>query len=195
VVPYWVSRSPEAMVAVIRQEGVTVLNQTPSAFRQLLSMGEQGGLAVRLVVFGGEALNYQSLGEWFGWESSRGTELVNMYGITETTVHVTERAVKAADARAGVGSLIGRPLEDLSLYVLDGEMEASAEGESGEIYVGGGGVARGYLGRADLTAERFVPDPYGEAGARLYRSGDLGRWTSEGELEYLGRGDEQIKVW
>src|SRR5436309_6567701 len=86
VVPYWVSRSPEAMVAVMRQEGVTVLNQTPSAFRQLLSMGEQAGLAVRLVVFGGEALNYQSLGEWFGWESSRGTELVNMYGITETTV-------------------------------------------------------------------------------------------------------------
>ncbi len=116
-----------------------------------------------------------------------------MYGITETTVHVTYRALGTADA--ALGSRIGRPLPDLGLYLLDGNLEPVALGSPGEIVVGGAGVAMGYLNRPELTAERFVPDPFGSvAGARLYRSGDLARHRADGDLEVLGRIDRQVKV-
>ncbi|HET9186119.1 MAG TPA: amino acid adenylation domain-containing protein, partial [Solirubrobacterales bacterium] len=206
VVPGETARSPEAFYELLRRERVTVLSQTPSAFRQLL-WAEESALArgeamvadLRLVVFGGEALDPASLSPWLERHGEERPLLVNMYGITETTVHTTSRRLRQSDL-ARPGSVIGRPLSDLSLYLLDGSGRPVPIGVPGEIHVGGAGVARGYLARPALTAERFVPDPFaggtvGEAiGLRLYRSGDLARWRRDGDLEYLGRIDRQVKV-
>ncbi|HTQ80161.1 MAG TPA: condensation domain-containing protein, partial [Thermoanaerobaculia bacterium] len=204
VVPYWVSRSPEAFLQLLAQEGVTVLNQTPSAFRQLIRAEEEVGrseeLALRLVIFGGEALEMQSLGPWVARHGVERPRLVNMYGITETTVHVTYRPLAQADIAGSSGgdggntSTIGGPIPDLGLRVLDAGFEPQPLGVPGELCVAGAGLARGYLGRPELTACRFVPDPWGEPGARLYRSGDLVRRLPGGDLEYLGRIDHQVKV-
>ncbi|HTQ78615.1 MAG TPA: amino acid adenylation domain-containing protein, partial [Thermoanaerobaculia bacterium] len=199
IVPYWVSRSPEAFRELLAQEGVTVLNQTPSAFRQLLRAEEEAGgdaeLALRYVIFGGEALELQSLRPWVARHGARRPLLVNMYGITETTVHVTYRPLAQADIAGSGGSVIGRPIPDLSLRVLDAGFEPQPLGVPGELCVAGAGLARGYLGRPELTASRFVPDPWGDnPGARLYRSGDLVRRIPEGDIEYLGRIDHQVKV-
>ncbi|HLL46626.1 MAG TPA: amino acid adenylation domain-containing protein, partial [Longimicrobiaceae bacterium] len=202
VVPFLTSRSPEEFYALLEAEGVTVLNQTPSAFRQLMRVdaeAAQGGrareLSLRLVVFGGEALEPATLREWVERRGEETPRLVNMYGITETTVHVTYRPLGGADVREGTSSPIGVGIPDLRLYVLDRQGEPVPVGVPGELYVGGAGVARGYLGRPELTAGRFVPDAFGGgAGERLYRSGDRVRWLGTGELEYLGRLDEQVKV-
>jgi amino acid adenylation domain-containing protein len=193
VVPYWVSRAPEAFAELLERERVTVLNQTPSAFRQLIPATAGRSLALRRVVFGGEALEPAALAPWYAAHGAT-TGLVNMYGITETTVHVTYRALAAADAVGGRGSAIGRPLADLQVHLLDGRLEPVPVGVAGEIFVGGAGVARGYRNRPELTAERFLPDPFGPPGARLYRSGDRARRLSDGGLEYLGRADQQVKV-
>ncbi len=195
VVPSLVARSPEEFYRLLVNERVTVLNQTPTAFTQLTAADAVAGgeLSLRAVVFGGEALNFAELR---GWVERRGDErpvLVNMYGITETTVHVTYRRVRRGDIEAGAGSVIGRPLSDLSVYLLDSHGQPVPEGTVGEMYVGGGGVARGYLNREGLTAERFVCDPF-VPGGRLYRTGDLARQTAQGELEYVGRADEQVKI-
>jgi non-ribosomal peptide synthetase component F len=120
--------------------------------------------------------------------------LINMYGITETTVHVTFHRVTAEEIRVADGrSVIGRPLPETQVWVLDEQMRVLPIGVTGELYVGGTGVGLGYLNRPDLTAARFVPDPRGHGG-RLYRSGDLGRWREDGQLEYLGRNDHQVQV-
>jgi amino acid adenylation domain-containing protein len=196
VVPFAVSRDPAAFRGLLAREGVTVLNQTPSAFRQLVHADREaeGALALRWVVFGGEALEPRSLAPWYDRHGDRRPRLVNMYGITETTVHVTFRALSRADAEAG-GSMIGEPIPDLGVYLLDGGMEPVPPGVPGEIFVGGAGPARGYLGRPALTAERFVPDPFaGVPGARMYRSGDRARGRADGDNEYLGRADMQVKV-
>jgi amino acid adenylation domain-containing protein len=196
MVPYRVSRSPEAFHALLADERVTVLNQTPSAFRELVRADQAAGareLALRTIIFGGEALELETLRPWFERHGDQRPRLVNMYGITETTVHVTHRALSAADLGAGRASLIGAPLPDLSLHLLDHHGEPVPIGVPGEICVGGAGVARGYLRRPALTAERFVPDRSGRGG-RLYRSGDLARHRADGELEYLGRADQQIKL-
>ncbi|HEU0080059.1 MAG TPA: amino acid adenylation domain-containing protein, partial [Longimicrobiaceae bacterium] len=176
VVPDLVSRDPEAFHALVRREGVTVLNQTPSAFRQFIRVdGERGGeLALRVVVFGGEALEPASLREWVERRGAETPRLVNMYGITETTVHVTWRPLGREDVFGGSGSPIGRAIPDLRLYVLDPARRPVPIGVPGELYVGGAGVARGYLNRPELTAERFVDDPF--APGRLYRTGDRVRW-------------------
>ncbi|MDQ1592736.1 MAG: hypothetical protein QOG71_3363 [Pyrinomonadaceae bacterium] len=199
VVPYWVSRSAEAFRRLLASEEVTVLNQTPSAFRQLAAADEAADssdeLKLRLVIFGGEALELQSLRPWFARHGDRRPQLVNMFGITETTVHVTYRALTSADLELASGSVIGRPLECLQVYLLDGRGQPVPIGVPAEICVGGAGVARGYLNRAGLTAERFVPHPFSdEPGARLYRSGDLARYLADGDIEYLGRIDNQVKV-
>ncbi|HEX8905662.1 MAG TPA: amino acid adenylation domain-containing protein, partial [Longimicrobiaceae bacterium] len=197
VVPRETSRDAAAFHALLRREGVTVLNQTPSAFRQLMAADAElgGDLALRWVIFGGEALEPASLAEWVRRRGIGAPRLVNMYGITETTVHVTFRPLSEADVFEGGGSPIGRQIPDLRLYVLDPWGRPAPVGVPGELYVGGGGVARGYLGRAALTATRFVPDPFaGTAGARLYRTGDRARRRGDGELEYLGRLDDQVKV-
>jgi len=200
VVPFEVSRDPAAFRALLAREGVTVLSQTPSAFRQLAAADEEAGvdsdsaLALRWVVFGGEALEPRTLAPWFARHGHARPRLVNMYGITETTVHVTLRALAPADAEAG-GSMIGGALADLGVYLLDGHLEPVPPGVPGELVVGGAGVARGYLRNPARTAERFVPDPFsGIPGARMYRSGDRARRRADGEAEYLGRADQQVKV-
>ncbi|HYG61612.1 MAG TPA: amino acid adenylation domain-containing protein, partial [Thermoanaerobaculia bacterium] len=198
IVPYRVSRSPADFHALLAREKVTVLNQTPSAFRQLSWIDQErepGTLALRLVIFGGEALELQSLAPWLDRYGDARPRLVNMYGITETTVHVTYREISRADLQAGRGSVIGRPIPDLTLHVLDRRGNLLPMGVPGELYVGGAGLAQGYLARPELTAERFVPDPFGSVpGARLYRSGDLARRLVDGDHEYLGRIDRQVKI-
>ncbi len=197
VVPFLTSRDPRAFHALLREEGVTVLSQTPSAFRQLMHADRDAPAlaALRQVVFGGEALDPAALAPWterYGCDRPR---LVNMYGITETTVHVTYRPIGREDVERGGRSPLGVPIPDLALHVLDRGGEPSPPGVPGEIHVGGAGLARGYLNRPELTAERFVPDPFSaEPGARLYRSGDLARRLPGGEPDYLGRADEQVKV-
>ncbi|WP_225409747.1 non-ribosomal peptide synthase/polyketide synthase [Stigmatella hybrida] len=199
VVPYWVSRSPEAFHALLREERVTVLNQTPSAFRQLIQLeettGRGEGLSLKWVIFGGEALEFASLRPWFARHGDQQPKLVNMYGITETTVHVTFRPVSAADAEGASGSIVGVPIPDLQAYVLSPRLQLLPVGVPGELYIGGAGLARGYLQRPELTAQRFIPHPFGtEPGARLYRTGDKGRYQPDGSIEYLGRLDTQVKV-
>ncbi|WP_035570972.1 condensation domain-containing protein, partial [Paraburkholderia graminis] len=151
--------------------------------------------SLRVVIFGGERLEPASLARWADGARRKGVlpALVNMYGITETTVHVTHRALDEPALR-DARSVIGAPLDDLTLHVLDADMNRVPVGAVGELYVGGAGLARGYPGRAELTAQRFVPDPYGAPGARLYRSGDLARRLPDGDLEYLGRNDDQVKI-
>jgi amino acid adenylation domain-containing protein len=202
VVPHWVGRSPDELLDLLAEQSVTVLNQTPSAFVQLVEAERRRPQpaslpALRLVIFGGEALDAAALAPWFERHPET-PALVNMYGITETTVHVTHQPVGAAAARAGQraqGSLVGRPLPDLAVQVLDRRGRLAPDGVAGELCVGGAGLARGYKDRPALTAERFVPDPHAERpGARLYRSGDLARRRRDGGLEYLGRIDQQVKV-
>jgi len=172
-----------------------VLNQTPSAFKQLMAVALASRLteklALRYVIFGGEALDIRSLKPWFDAHGDERPRLVNMYGITETTVHVTYRPLTKTDVQGG--SVIGIPIPDLRLYVLDQEMNPCPIGVLGEMYVGGGGVARGYLYRPELTAERFLTSPF-VPGEKLYRTGDLARWLPGRDLEYWGRKDHQVKI-
>lgn len=199
VVPYWVSRNPEQFLKLLKEEGVTVLNQTPSAFWPLMQAeGETKHASalksLRLVIFAGEALDVTKLSAWFERHGDQRPTLVNMYGITETTVHSTLQVVRR-ETEAGQGSQIGEPLGDLRIYILDQRQQLQPLGIWGELYVAGAGLARAYLNRPSLTAERFVPDPFSlEPGARLYRSGDLGRRLARGGLEYLGRADHQVKI-
>jgi amino acid adenylation domain-containing protein len=198
VVPYGVSRSPREFLELLAAEGVTVLNQTPSAFGQLMQAEAREApprpLALRLVIFGGEALDVQALAPWFERHGDVSPRLVNMYGITETTVHVTYRPLSRADA-ASSRSVIGVPIPDVSVHLLDAHLEPVPVGVIGEIYVGGGGVARRYLHRPELSAERFVRDPFSaRPEARLYRSGDLARRLPDGDVEYVGRIDNQVKI-
>jgi amino acid adenylation domain-containing protein len=197
VVPYLVSRSPSDFHDLLVSEGVTVLNQTPSAFQQLIQVDqdrEADSLSLRTVIFGGEALEPRSLHPWVARREPGGPQLINMYGITETTVHVTYRPVDQNDF-AGAKSPIGKPIADLRVCILDKHMQLAPVGVAGEMFVGGAGVSRGYLNRPELTAERFVAHPLsGSPGARLYRTGDLGRYANDGQIEYLGRADHQVKV-
>ena len=194
MVPQDVTRSPEAFAALLQRDGVTVLNQTPSAFGALLDQQQRSGWMLshqlRWVVFGGEALNPQSLEPWFQHYGDAAPTLVNMYGITETTVHVTYRRLSRADV--GSRSVIGAPIPDLQVYLLDQRGQPVPIGVPGEICVGGAGVSRGYWNREDLTTLRFVPNPFGAG--RLYKSGDLGRYLANGDIEYLGRLDHQVKI-
>ncbi|MEO7182083.1 MAG: amino acid adenylation domain-containing protein, partial [Gemmatimonadaceae bacterium] len=199
IVPAMVRRSPDVFHDTLVRERVTVLNQTPSAFYQLMaadgSAQNVSALSLRLVIFGGEALTLPRLAPWFERHGDATPQLVNMFGITETTVHVTYRPLSSADARAGTGSAIGAPIPDLQVYLLDPNFHPVPVGVAGELYVGGAGLARGYLSRPALTAERFIPHPFSRtAGERLYRSGDLARLRSNGDIEYLGRIDSQVKI-
>ncbi|MBQ0827118.1 amino acid adenylation domain-containing protein [Streptomyces tagetis] len=201
VVPHATSRDPHAFLRLLAAERVTVLNQTPSAFYQLAAADrEEPGheLALRYVVFGGEALELGRLDDWYARHAEDAPVLVNMYGITETTVHVTYFPLDRATAGAATSSTIGVNIPDLRVYVLDERLRPVPPGVTGEMYVAGRGVAAGYLGRPGLTAGRFVADPYarlfGESGTRMYRSGDLARRRADGTLEYFGRADHQVKI-
>ena len=224
VVPYLTARSPHDFYHLMCEEKVTVLNQTPSAFVQLADAQAHhpdSSHSLRVVIFGGEALELARLKPWVERNGTEHPRLVNMYGITETTVHVTYQPLEREAIESERASLIGRPIKDLSLYVLDATGQPVPIGVSGEIYVGGAGVARGYLNRPELTAQRFLRDPFMEksietpvrapteafadttppdnttahtSAARVYRTGDLGRWRNDGTLEYLGRNDSQVKV-
>jgi amino acid adenylation domain-containing protein len=197
IVPFATSRSPEDFYSLLSEQRVTVLNQTPSAFSLITQLEDSGKalpLALRYVIFGGEALQYRALKSWFKRHGESTPTLINMYGITETTVHVTYRVVREADTHGEADSLIGVPIPDLQIHLLDSNLKPVEPGETGEICVGGSGVALGYLNRPELTAERFVQNPFGDAGTKVYRSGDLARRRDDGELVYLGRGDNQVKI-
>jgi len=199
VVPYEVSRLPRQLLHLLANEGVTVLNQTPSAFYQLMQAEQDNpavgqSLALRIVVFGGEALEPAHLSDWYQRHSAQTPTLVNMYGITETTVHVTYASLDPDHAVTGAPSVIGTSIPDLQLYVLDAGLGLVPVGVVGELYVAGAGLARGYVGRPGLTAERFVACPFGGSGERMYRTGDLVRWNPDGVLVFVGRVDDQVKI-
>ncbi|MEW1749997.1 non-ribosomal peptide synthase/polyketide synthase [Streptomyces angustmyceticus] len=199
VVPHEVARSPEEFLRLLADERVTVLNQTPSAFYPLMRADaehpETGArLALRRVIFGGEALDPGRLTDWYARHPDAAPVLVNMYGITETTVHVSYAPLDRATVTAATGSSIGRGIPDLRVRVLDGRLAPVPPGAVGEMYVAGEGLARGYLNRPGLTAARFVADPFGPPGTRMYRTGDRARWRPDGTLEYLGRADQQVKI-
>ncbi|MER7168821.1 non-ribosomal peptide synthetase [Micromonospora sp. NPDC000207] len=193
VVPSGVTRNPTLLLDLLRRERVTVLNQTPSAFRGLVAVDATApdpvGLDLRLVVFGGERLDVATLAPWIARRGDASPRLLNMYGITEVTVHATYRWITAADLDRPTVSPIGRALPGMRVEPRDQAGRAVPEGEPGELYVSGTGVARGYLDRPDLTAERFVD----VEGVRWYRSGDRGA-SVDGDLVYLGRLDRQLKV-
>ncbi|MFD3586804.1 non-ribosomal peptide synthase/polyketide synthase [Streptomyces sp. NPDC058683] len=203
VVDHETSRSPGRFLELLARERVTVLNQTPSAFYQLMQADAEHPreLALRTVVFGGEALEHARLASWYERHPDDAPRLVNMYGITETTVHVTYAALDRAGTAAGE---IGAAIADLRTYVLDAHLRPVAPGVPGELYVAGSGLARGYLNRPGLTAGRFVADPFGPPGSRMYRSGDVVRRAAWGSprpeagggsgLRYVGRADQQVKV-
>nr|WP_256980682.1 non-ribosomal peptide synthase/polyketide synthase [Rhodococcus sp. 14-1411-2a] len=201
VVDYLTSRSPESFVELVAAEGVTVLDQTPSAFYQFaeadrvrVDAGATPLSSLRYVIFGGEALDLGQLGRWYARYDEQAPRLVNMYGITETTVHVSFLELDAAMAHRGAASAIGRALPGLAAYVLDARLQPVPVGIAGEVYVSGHQLSRGYLERPDLTVARFVADPFGTPGTRLYRTGDTARWNADGILEYAGRSDSQIQL-
>lgn len=200
VVSQATSRSPRDFYELLCREQVTVLNQTPSAFRQLVAAQAQSTQrhVLRSVIFGGEALECATLKPWFAQNPDAATQLVNMYGITETTVHVTYYPLTHADTERIGPSPIGVRIPDLRTYLLDEQRRPVPIGVTGELYVGGAGVARGYLNREALTAERFLADPFvapaDGIAPRMYKSGDLGRWRPDGGIEFLGRNDHQVKI-
>lgn len=193
VVPESVRRAPDEFRALLAEQGVTVLNQTPSSFLQLVELEcrARTELALRLVVFGGETLDTAGLGRWLAVHPAAECRLVNMYGITETTVHVTAQEI-TEELVAAASRSVGPALPGWSVRVVDGHRRPLPPGASGEIAVGGAGVALGYVNRPELTARRFVADPV--SGERIYLSGDLGRMLPDGSLEHLGRLDQQVKL-
>ncbi|GAA2477046.1 amino acid adenylation domain-containing protein [Streptomyces longisporus] len=200
VVPFTVSREPAAFLELLARERVTVLNQTPTAFSALVRADANApdtgrGLALRFVIFGGEVLDLGQVADWYTRHPDDAPVLVNMYGITETTVFVTGLPLDGHRVTgSGQADGIGRAIPDLRLYVLDNGLRPVPPGVTGELYVAGAGVARGYLNRPALTAGRFVADPFGGPGERMYRTGDLVLRSADGGLEYVSRSDQQVKI-
>ncbi|NKY66083.1 amino acid adenylation domain-containing protein, partial [Gordonia rubripertincta] len=189
------ARDPRAFLDVLATERVTVLSQTPSAFYQLIDArrDDDRDLALRYVVFGGEALSFDQVRRWFDENPSDSAQLVNMYGITETTVHVSFRALDRDLVSGTDASLIGRPLASLGIHILDDRLYPVPDGVPGEMYVTGGQLAAGYLKRPGLSATRFVANPFAAGGSRMYRTGDRARRVGA-DIEYLGRGDAQVQL-
>ncbi|MCQ9637621.1 amino acid adenylation domain-containing protein [Chryseobacterium sp. WG23] len=194
IVPRTVARDTMAFTKLLVNEGVTVLNQTPSAFYVLQEyiLLNPVSLGVRYVIFGGEALHPLRLKGWH--KLFPACKLINMYGITETTVHVTYQEITEKEMN-GSGSIIGKTIPTLWAYILDKNLQPVPIGVPGELCIAGEGVATGYLNREELTAERFVRNPFSEdEHEKLYRAGDLGKWLEDGTIEYLGRIDHQVKI-
>ena len=193
IVPKVVSQDSKEFLKLLLQERVTVLNQTPTAFNLLMKevlRSKPPDLALRYVIFGGEALEPFQLKEWR--ELYPEVRLINMYGITETTVHVTFKAITEHEIQENQSN-IGVPIPTARAYIMDNRLRLLPVGVPGELYVGGAGVGRGYLKRDELTAEKFVHNPYRKK-ERLYRSGDLAKLLPNGEMVYLGRIDDQIQL-
>jgi acyl-coenzyme A synthetase/AMP-(fatty) acid ligase/acyl carrier protein len=193
VIPQTTTLNVPAYHDVLKTERVTILNQTPGAFLQLCEEEKKHtthDLSLRYVIFGGEALMPGRLRQWN--QDYPATRLINMYGITETTVHVTYKEITQAEIQADISN-IGVALPPVSVYILNARLKPVPRGVAGEIFVGGEGVARGYLHNPELTQQRFIDDPY-RPGKRMYRTGDLGKWTTDGEIEYVGRADQQVKI-
>ncbi|WP_394548956.1 amino acid adenylation domain-containing protein [Priestia aryabhattai] len=192
IVPLEVAKDARKFRALLLEEKVTILNQTPSAFNMLCSEERlhDNYLAIRNVIFGGEALSPIQLKDWKKKYSN--SSLINMYGITETTVHVTYKVITDKEIENNISN-IGRAIPTLDCYVLDQNMNLMPIGVPGELYVSGEGVTRGYLNREELTNERFTKNPF-KPGKRMYKSGDLVKWNSNFEMEYLGRIDHQVKI-
>ncbi|HEX8352931.1 MAG TPA: amino acid adenylation domain-containing protein, partial [Pyrinomonadaceae bacterium] len=182
---------PADITSDVSRHGVTILQLVPSVLALLVEDGSLGSChTLRRVFCGGEALTADLRDRFL---SSSTAELINLYGPTEATIEAAAGLCRPTPGRAAAP--IGRPVDNAQLYVLDAHLEPVPVGVVGELYVGGVGVARGYLGRRTLTAERFIPDPFAAGGGeRLYRTGDLARWLPSGELEYAGRADAQVKV-
>ncbi|MEU2672600.1 amino acid adenylation domain-containing protein [Streptomyces sp. NPDC007164] len=195
---YALTRSPVDFHRLVRERGVTVLNQTPSAFHRFIEADRHTGApvtALRRIIFGGEALDLGRLRGWVERYGTRSPELVNMYGITETTVHVTHRVLTDEDFAPGDDiSPIGGPVPGLVVHLLDDRLRPVPPGRVGAIYVAGDQVSLGYLGRPGLTAGRFVANPFASDGSRMYHTGDLARRTLDGELEFTGRADDQVQL-
>ena len=193
IVPNLTAKDPKEYLRLLKKEGVTVLNQTPSAFYRLAQeeVNRKGKkLSIRYVIFGGEALKPILLKTWK--EKYPDTKLVNMYGITETTVHVTYKEIGWNEIEKDISN-IGKPIPTLTAYVMGKNFRILPVGVAGELCVGGDGVGRGYLNKPELTAEKFVENPYMPE-ERLYRSGDMVRFLADGDMEYLGRIDNQVKI-
>ncbi|HEU4556305.1 MAG TPA: non-ribosomal peptide synthase/polyketide synthase [Longimicrobium sp.] len=192
VLPRERAGDPAAVADAIRAYAPTVMQATPATWRMLVQAGWQGAPELRALC-GGEALP----AELASALRSRVAGLWNVYGPTETTIWSTVHPVRgdSDDATRGGHVPVGRPVANTRVYLLDDAGEPVPVGVAGELWIGGAGVVRGYLGRPELTAERFVADPFsGNAGARLYRTGDLARWRPDGTIEFLGRTDFQVKV-
>ena len=202
VVDHFMARAPARFLNVLRRHRVTVLSQTPTAFYQFADAepSTQAGVAalsLRYVVFGGEALDPARLTSWFSRHGDRRPVLVNMYGITEICVHATVLRITSDATGTAAASPIGRAIPGMQAWVLDARLRPVPVGVVGELYVAGRQVARGYRGRAGLTAARFVADPFGaggDAGRRMYRTGDVVRWRADGRLVFVGRSDAQVKL-
>ncbi|MEO3977979.1 amino acid adenylation domain-containing protein [Streptomyces sp. CAU 1734] len=181
-------RDPELLAAEVVTHGFDFLEVTPSFFAQMAGAGlvRDGHCPLTVVGVGGEAV---PLALWELLGSLRGTEAFNLYGPTESTVDALVARVRDSER-----PLVGRPVAGTRAYVLDDLLRPVPPGVTGELYLAGDGLARGYLGAPALTAGRFVADPFGPPGGRLYRTGDLARWTAEGWLDYLGRADDQVKI-
>jgi non-ribosomal peptide synthetase component F len=192
-----VAHTPPRFLRLIRDEGVTVLNQVPSVFRRLAEAFDQSdvndGLSLETVIFGGEPVDVAAVRRWVDRDPDP-PRFCNMYGITETTVHVTAKFLEENDLRIREDGAtpIGMALPHLEILVVDENGTEVAPGGQGEIYVGGGGVSQGYVNEPELTCQRFVEVPGREG--RYYVSGDIARIRDNGELEYLGRLDDQVKV-
>ncbi len=199
---YEQTRDIKLFYELCEQYGVTVLNQTPSVFYQFIDFAISAPhqlKSLRYIIFAGEALNFWQLQPWFNVYGYTKPLLVNMYGITETTVHVTYKPITAEDL--GNNSYIGKPIPDQNIYIVDASLKPLPIGAIGEMYIGGAGLARGYLNLPDLTAERFIANPFQSVtekqtgkNARLYKTGDLARYLADGSIEYIGRNDFQVKI-
>ena len=201
VVPRDVIRSPDALRQLLIRERVTVICQTPTAFLQLMRADEAAGVsdyALRYVILGGEALELQALRPWIVRHGDERPRLVNMYGPTETTIYVTSRVITREDLDRGAGSVIGTGLPGVVLHVLDEHLQPVPAGAEGELCVGGAAVTSGYLKRAEATARHFIewrdPRQPDAPPQRLYRTGDVVRELADGDIEYLGRSDHQVKL-
>ncbi|MCU0289101.1 MAG: amino acid adenylation domain-containing protein, partial [Acidobacteria bacterium] len=191
LIPKMIAHDPEQFLQVLINQKITVLNQTPSAFYNLIDGAlKTNELCLRYVIFGGEALKPARLKTW--WQNYPRIKLINMFGITETCVHVTYKEIGEHEIEGDI-SKIGKPIPTLSTYIMDRYRKLTPIGTPGELYVGGEGVARGYLNNPELTVQRFIEHPYKNS-ERLYRSGDLSRMGLDGDMVYLGRIDQQVQL-